>query len=325
MLNYLDCSNGYCPFGGCFYNQLTNLDVSSCTSLTYLNCNYDGITNLTLTGASALTFLNCSNNLFSSIDVSTNTALQGLFCYGTQISALDISANTALIILQCHGNQLTSLDVSTNTALSWLVCANNQLTSLNLTGASALSELQCENNQLASINLSSNTSLHALVCNDNYLLNLDVSLNPVLDYFHCENNHLSSLNLKNGFNDHLNWQENNWAQGNPDLNCVQVDDVIYSTINWSNDFPASSYFTGNCAATGIDNLFIDNTLIAYPNPTTGTIFITEKADITLTDLSGKLLLEQKNANQLDMSLLPAGMYFLRFGDNLKQTIKVIKE
>ena len=38
-----------------------------------------------------------------------------------------------------------------------------------------------------------------------------------------------------------------------------------------------------------------------------------------------LLLEEKNANQLEMSSLPVGMYFLRFGDNLKQTIKVIKE
>jgi len=147
----------------------------------------------------------------------------------------------------------------------------------------------------------------------------------VLDYFHCENNQLASLNLKNGFNDHLNWQEHNWAQGNPDLNCVQVDDVIYSTINWSNDFPASSYFTENCGVTSIKNTTKYSALRLYPNPTTGILFLTEQVHITLRDLSGKLLLEQKNANQLNMSSLPAGMYVVSVGDNEKKLFKVIKE
>ena len=83
------------------------------------------------------------------------------------------------------------------------------------------------------------------------------------------------------------------ATNNPNLSCIEVDDVIYSTLYWSDNVPLSAYFSGNCAATGIDNTAIDNTLMAYPNPTTGNLFITEKADITLTDFSGKLLLEQK--------------------------------
>ena len=63
----------------------------------------------------------------------------------------------------------------------------------------------------------------------------------------------------------------------------------------------------------------------YPNPTTGNIYLSTNANIVLTDLSGKQLLEQKNTNQLDISALPSGMYFLRVGDNLKQTFKMIKE
>ena len=63
----------------------------------------------------------------------------------------------------------------------------------------------------------------------------------------------------------------------------------------------------------------------YPNPTTGNLFLTEKGDIALSDLSGKLLLEEENTNQLDISALPAGIYFLHFGENTKQTFKVIKE
>jgi hypothetical protein len=63
----------------------------------------------------------------------------------------------------------------------------------------------------------------------------------------------------------------------------------------------------------------------YPNPTTGTIYLSEPANITLSDLSGILLLEEKNTNQLDISALPAGMYFLHFGENNNQIVKVIKE
>jgi hypothetical protein len=53
--------------------------------------------------------------------------------------------------------------------------------------------------------------------------------------------------------------------------------------------------------------------------------LSNSANITLTDLSGKLLLEQKNTNQLDISVLPAGMYFLNIGENNQQIVKVIKE
>ena len=91
-----------------------------------------------------------------------------------------------------------------------------------------------------------------------------------------------------------------------------------------------------------NNLYIDNVSIdqstgigtiasnepgikIYPNPTTGTIYLSEPANITLTDLSGNLLLEEKNTNQLDISALPAGMYFLHFGENNNQIVKVIKE
>ena len=49
------------------------------------------------------------------------------------------------------------------------------------------------------------------------------------------------------------------------------------------------------------------------------------ANINLTDLSGKLLLEQKNTKQLDLSSLPEGMYFLNVGENNQQIVKVIKE
>ena len=80
----------------------------------------------------------------------------------------------------------------------------------------------------------------------------------------------------------------------------------------------------SCSAGVSDNSNI-NTIDIYPIPTTGIMNLSEPANISLCDLSGKLLLEEKNTNQLDISALPAGMYFLSFGENNNQIVKVIKE
>ena len=91
-------------------------------------------------------------------------------------------------------------------------------------------------------------------------------------------------------------------------------------LNINSDFRLIRYKNDNTS--GINK----NTEInIFPNPTTGNIYLSVNANIILTDLLGKLLLEQKNTKHLDISALPAGMYFLRYGDNLKQTFKVIKE
>ena len=55
------------------------------------------------------------------------------------------------------------------------------------------------------------------------------------------------------------------------------------------------------------------------------LFLTEKGDIALGDLADQLLLKQKNTNQMDISSLPTGIYFLCVGENKQHTIKVIKE
>ena len=97
-----------------------------------------------------------------------------------------------------------------------------------------------------------------------------------------------------------------------------------SAFNNNYDFALVRYHNDNTL--GINEIGIKNTEInIFPNPTTGNIYLSVNANIVLTDLLGKLLLEQKNTKHLDISALPAGMYFLRYGDNLKQTFKVIKE
>ena len=94
-----------------------------------------------------LTYLDCSSNLLSSLDVSKNTQLTKLICSNNRLTSLDVSKNTQLEILDCSSNQLTSLDVSHNTQLETLYCSYNTLSSLDVSQNTKLTKLNCYDNK----------------------------------------------------------------------------------------------------------------------------------------------------------------------------------
>ncbi len=132
----------------CAGNQLTSLDVSSCTSLISLNC---------------------QNNELTSLDVSSCISLISLNCQDNKLASLDVSRNSALTTLDCNRNQLSSLKVSGCTVLTKLNCAANKLESLPLLACISLTELNCEENQLTGLNLFDCKDLKSLYCIKNKL------------------------------------------------------------------------------------------------------------------------------------------------------------
>ncbi|MEN2399350.1 T9SS type A sorting domain-containing protein [Flavobacterium sp. MC2016-06] len=184
----------------------------------------DGENGKVLTASiSSLTFLDThSNNITDLTGIQDFTSLHTFYCIGNQLTTLDLSKNTALESLMCESNKLTSLDVSKNTALRFLSCINNQLTVLDV---------------------SKNTALEQLVCYSNKLTALDVSKNTALINLLCYNNQLTSLNLKNGKNVKLS---NRDFKTNPNLSCIQVDDVAYSNANWATAKDATASYSEGC-------------------------------------------------------------------------------
>jgi Leucine-rich repeat (LRR) protein len=79
------------------------------------------------------------------------------------------------------------------------------------------------------------------MCDNNQINTLDVSNLSALITLTCSNNNLTSLDLRNGNNINLvsQYPANPSASpafdvsNNPNLNCITVDDPIYSTNNWS--------------------------------------------------------------------------------------------
>ena len=103
-------------FGGtieCSSQNISDLTgIEAFTALTELSCQGNQLTSLDVTQNTALTWLGCdNNNQLTSLDVSNNTALTILSCSGNQLTSLDVSQNTALTFLNCFGNQLTCLNV----------------------------------------------------------------------------------------------------------------------------------------------------------------------------------------------------------------------
>ena len=324
----------------CRFNPLISFDVYANTVLTYINCG---------------PFINDNMGFEDSIDFSANTMLTYLNCSGViglgvenSLSSINVTGLNNLTYLDCGANILLSLDVSTNTSLNYLDCSSAcvnggigsdfaQLTNLNLSGAIALTYLDCSfdgngfqgggpgsiaQSSFGYLDVSTNTALTYINCSRNVLTSLDVSACTALNILNCVGNNLTSLDVKNGNN--INMVTFN-ALGNPSLSCIEVDDVQWSIDNWTAAAPQTSFFSENCSGVGITDNNETKAPMFYPNPTTGTIYLSEPANISLSDLSGKLLLEQKNTNQLDISTLPAGMYFLHFGENNNQIVKVIKE
>ena len=108
----------------------------------------------------------------------------------------------------------------------------------------ALTTLNCSSNYLTFLDLSQNTALTGLNCSFNELINLDIRLNTELTALFCSNNQLETLNTKNGNNTNFTVFE---ALNNPNLTCIEVDDVAYSNVNWTS-IDLQTSFSLNCSA-----------------------------------------------------------------------------
>jgi len=289
----------------CHSNQLTALDVSQNTNLEVLTCFGNPMTSLELQNPNLIE-LTCGDNFLTSLDVSGSPNLQSLRCERNLLTSLDLRNNPDLQVVDCWNNKLNSLELN-NPSLRYLNCNRNQLTSLNVSQSLELADLYCVGNSLSNLNLSNNIDIVRMSCIEN---------------------ELSFLNIKNGNNLNMSLM---YSYDNPNLLCINVDDEDATrpvcdipTSGWCKDATAS--YGENCVL-GIAN-FTTKNLILYPNPTSGMLNISTSSTIRNVRIysSNGNKLSEVDANGIDLTSFPSGIYFIEIlGENEKVIRKIIKE
>ncbi|MCL2290330.1 MAG: T9SS type A sorting domain-containing protein [Bacteroidetes bacterium] len=336
----------------CRWNQLSDLNIENNTALKELYCNNNQLSSLDISNNKALIRLSCDNNQLNSLNLNNNTSLRYLYCYNNQLSSLDLNKNTLLAVLDCNDNQLSSLDVSNNRALILLSCKYNQLNNLNVNNNPSLKYLYCSNNQLSSLDISSSRVLTEIWCFNNQLPLSDLYKiskminNPLNGVLGTQRLAPQTISIGEPVD---YWEQSEFDSAPTDFivekngllapldDYTITDGVItfnntgYYTITITNDaiashpnYPAKVIAEFHASPAKLmkttEELF---KIKAYPNPTMGELRIInyelQMGDIAIFDVYGKKVSSFYSitlSNQIDISHLPAGVYFLKAGDEI---------
>ena len=239
-----------------------------------------------------------------------------------QISEAEVV--TSLLLLEQNIADFEGLQYFVNLEVLW--ASSNPINNIDVTQNYNLTWLTLNFCQLSNLDVSQNTLLETLWCQHNNLSSLDLSQNINLKEFNCAKNQLSNLNIKNGNN---NLITSFTASINPNLTCIQVDDVEYSNNNpsWFKD--ETAIYSEDCNL-GINDALATQITI-YPNPVKDVLTINNDNGFTINTLKiynvlGKqVLMQDKPTYQLDVSKLESGLYFISLstdkGNLIKKMIK----
>lgn len=208
-------------------NPLTALDLSQNFNLTLLFSDNTAIESIAFSIPSAITSLNIANSQTTSIDLSNMPNLDSLDITGSNISNVDVSNNPLLAGLYLADTGSNNIDVSMNPNLQALSNVGNNITTVDLSNNPLLSAFYAFSSSITTLDLSANTMLTLIQVNDT---------------------NLNSLNVANGNNGILTTFI---ANNNPNLTCIQVDDVEQAYLKkfnqaWTKD--GTTLYETNCNA-----------------------------------------------------------------------------
>tara|TARA_R110002012_G_scaffold270484_2_gene454896 strand:- start:2850 stop:6635 length:3786 start_codon:yes stop_codon:yes gene_type:complete len=234
-------------------NEIDYLDVSS-NNLNTLNINNNLLLKVLYVANNNLTGINigplnlrefgCDNNSIVSLNLTNSTDLERLYATNNALNGLDITSNINLQYAFVNENpNIGQLDLTNQTQLIEFGASNIGDSTFDLSSNPNLEILQLPNNLITGINLSNNLLLRELDLNNNDIFgSFDFSNHNALEIVLFEGNNLNQLNLKNGnTNAIIDYDTRN----NPNLTCIEVDDVAFATTNFTLRDAAQNFST-NC-------------------------------------------------------------------------------
>lgn len=96
----------------CFGNEITQIDLSKSTSITFLNCSENKIERLDLSNNTELVYVSCDGNKLNSLIIGDNPNLKSLYTSFNELTTLNVKSCTKLESLDTTGNQMNSIIVN---------------------------------------------------------------------------------------------------------------------------------------------------------------------------------------------------------------------
>ncbi len=227
---------------GSWGNLNDSVYTAAIDTVTFLNFQYSDATGIEDFTALEEVFQSGSLTHF---DLSHNLNLKHVYVANGALQSINVNNCTQLDYLHCRNNNLSNLDLSDNINLKTLICEENNLSNLDLSTNINLESLSAYSNPLIALNLSANINLTYIGLAWNHqLTHLDITNNINLEEFYapdCSN--LVVVDARNGNNSNFTTFS---VVDNPQLECVNVDDSIYSnnTSGWY--YNGTTYFSENC-------------------------------------------------------------------------------
>ncbi len=144
---------------------------------------------------------------------------------------------------------------------------------------------------------------------------------------YCDSNQLNCLNLANGNNSNFNFI---YANYNPNLTCVNVDNVAFSNTNWVSPnflFDSIVGFSTSCSDlcnVSVDENGFENNFKLFPNPTNGNINISlneiSDIEVRIYNVVGEFVMSNHffSTNNIQLKINePPGLYFITIRDGKK--------
>ncbi|WP_312768257.1 T9SS type A sorting domain-containing protein [Epilithonimonas sp.] len=319
-------------------NKLVNMDIKNNVALTqvllgqhpnlqYASLMFNTIETIDVTQCPMLTYLFMASNNLSSIDVTKNPRLAELNLGANHLTSLDVSKNTRLTYLHLGVNAIQQLDVSNNTLLDTFMIQSNPITSIDISKLKFLRSFVMDSTGITTIDLTPHNMLQFFYASYSQLTEVDTSKNTALIYVNAvENQKMKFINVKNGNNTNA---IGFFAINSPNLKCIQVDDVTYSSSQqlWQKD--ATAVYATDCSNILATNE-ISNTVkfSAYPNPTSDYLYLQNNAkEISIFNTAGQMVAGYRNTKMVDMSYLPIGNYVVKVTDSagVVSSQKIIKK
>lgn len=314
---------------------LTIFNVSGNLNLKILELNTAGASAIDLSNNSALRELRISSG-----SITTNLNLDNLgnlrkFSYYGNLATIDLSDCIKLIEISigfstAQDIQLSAVDLSNQPLLANLNISNTQITSLDLSNNVNLDNVYLQGNLLQSINFGGISFVRTLYCENNQLTSLNLNNFQNLNVLSCANNNLTELKLKNfTIEDYIDFS------GNPNLAyiCCDAEQEVYIQNQALINDNFETVVNSDCGSNGIlstaEVSANGSNLLFSPNPSNDFITFGTKDSIgslSIFDVNGRLIRSFINiSNQLDISFLENGVYFLQTESSGKfHTAKLLK-